>query len=165
MSDWKGVLAKVAPTLAAALGGPFAGIAANTICSVLTGRDVSDAGEDMIAGIVAQSDPNALLKLKKADNQFKKDMKELDIKDRDSARDLAKSTTITPQVVLSVIYTIGYFWLMYSLIQGDVTIQEDIMPLVMGLLGVMTAAQAQIMNFWFGSSSGSKEKTDALSNR
>jgi hypothetical protein len=30
------------------------------------------------------------------------------------------------------------------------------------VLGVLTAGQVQIMNFWFGSSSGSKDKTSKL---
>jgi len=33
-----------------------------------------------------------------------------------------------------------------------------------GLLGVLSTAQIQIMNFWFGSSSGSKQKTAVMAN-
>jgi hypothetical protein len=51
---------------------------------------------------------------------------------------------------------------MAALLSGQVIIPPDIKDMVMTLLGIMTAAQAQIMNFWFGSSSGSKEKTSKL---
>lgn len=162
-SDWKEVLAAVAPTLATALGGPLAGTAVAIIGRKLLGKD--DATEDDIAAALQGADPVELLKLKDADSQFKKDMKALDVQDRQSARKLAIDTSIAPQVILSVIYTAGYFWLMFMLISGDVTIPDAINGMVMALIGVMTAAQAQIMNFWFGSSSGSKQKTDKLGSK
>ena len=158
--DWKEVLAAVAPTLATALGGPLAGNAVAIIGSMLLGKH--DATEEEIAVVMTTTTPAELLKLKAADAQFKKDMKSLDIDDRKSARKLAVDTSIAPQVSLSVIYTVGYFALLYLLISGEVTIPAGIQPMVTILLGVMTAAQAQIMNFWFGSSSGSKEKTGKL---
>tara|TARA_R110002096_G_scaffold315227_3_gene509456 strand:- start:6649 stop:7143 length:495 start_codon:yes stop_codon:yes gene_type:complete len=159
-SSWKETLAAVAPTLATALGGPLAGTAVAIIGRKLLGVD--NASEDDIAAALIGADPSELLKLKDADHQFKKDMKALNVQDRNSARKLAIDTTILPQVLLSSIYTTGYFWLMAMLISGDVSIPADISGMVMALIGVMTAAQAQIMNFWFGSSSGSKEKTSKL---
>jgi hypothetical protein len=41
---------------------------------------------------------------------------------------------------------------------GDVEIAANLQSEFNIVLGVMTAAQAQIMQFWFGSSSGSKAK-------
>ena len=158
--DWKETLAAVAPTLATALGSPLAGTAVAIIGRKLLGKD--DATEEDIARALGSADPTELLKLKEADQQFKKDMKALDIQNTQGARKLAIDTSIAPQVLLSIIYTGGYFWLMFMLISGGVTIPTDIMPMVMTLLGVLTAGQAQIMNFWFGSSSGSKEKTSQL---
>jgi hypothetical protein len=162
MSDWKEVLSKVAPTMAGALGGPFAGIAANTICSVLTGKSVKQASTEMVQDLIESSDPEALLKLKEADNTFKVQMKKLDVEDRKSARDMAVKTSILPQIILSSIYTVGYFWLLFSFINGDVVIAESVKSEFNMVLGVLTAAQIQIMNFWFGSSSGSKEKNGKL---
>ncbi len=160
MGNWKETLAAVAPTLATALGGPLAGNAVAIIGSMLLGKH--DATEEEIALIMTTTTPAELLKLKAADQQFKKDLKSLDIQNTQGARKLAIDTSIAPQVLLSVIYTGGYFWLMFQLISGGVTIPPAIMPMVMTLLGVLTAGQAQIMNFWFGSSSGSKEKTGKL---
>jgi hypothetical protein len=75
---------------------------------------------------------------------------------------MAIDTTILPQVSLSIIYTLGYFYLIYGLGSGTITIPESVAQPFNILLGIMTAAQAQIMNFWFGSSSGSKQKTNKL---
>jgi hypothetical protein len=160
MSDWREVLAAVAPTLATALGGPLAGTAVAIIGRKLLGKD--NASETEIEMALSVADPTELLKLKEADNQFKIDMKALDVENTQGARKLAIDTGIAPQVILSSIYTGGYFWLMGSLIGGEVVIAQDIQSLVFPLIGVMSAAQIQIMNFWFGSSSGSKEKTKKL---
>ena len=161
MSDWKKTLAAVAPTLATALGGPLAGAATQAIGAALLGKDrVFD--EDMISQAITGANPNQLVDLKKADNDFKLKTKELNIDDRKSARKLAVDTSILPQVLLSTIYTVGYFMLMFELISGGITIAPEMAAPFNILLGIMTAAQAQIMNFWFGSSSGSKEKTSKL---
>ena len=160
MSNWKETLAAVAPTLASALVGPLAGSVVSVIGNKLLG--VEDATESQIADAIKKASPEQLVALQEINNQYEIDMKSLDVKNTEGARKMAIDTSILPQVTLSIVYTVGYFWLMSALISGDVTIPEDINGMVMALLGVMTAAQAQIMNFWFGSSSGSKEKTNKL---
>ena len=161
-SDWKTIVSTVAPTMAAALGGPFAGVAMNAICSALLGKEVTNADESILADAVLTANPTTLVKLKKADQEFKLKMHQLDVDDRKSARDLATTVGMMPQVMLSVIYTIGYFYLIYGLGSGTINIPENVEQQFTILLGIMTAAQAQIMNFWFGSSSGSKAKTNKL---
>jgi len=161
-SDWKTIVSTVAPTMAAALGGPFAGVAMNAICSALLGKEVTNADESVLADAVLTANPTTLVKLKKADQDFKLKMQQLDVEDRKSARDLAKVMGMAPQVTLSVIYTLGYFYLIYGLGSGTISIPENVEQQFTILLGIMTAAQAQIMNFWFGSSSGSKAKTNKL---
>ena len=160
MSDWKETLAAVAPALATALGGPLAGAAA----SVIGGHLMGDSKATMvnIANAIAGASPEELLKLQVADKQFALDAKKLDVEDRKGARNLAINTTIMPQVTLSIIYTVGYFYLIIGLGSGEINIPESVTQPFNILLGIMTAAQAQIMNFWFGSSSGSKEKTSKL---
>lgn len=162
MSNWKATLAAVAPTLAMALGGPLAGAAVQVIGSALLGEGRT-FDEDMISQAVMGANPDQLVALKNADNDFEVKIKELNIQDRNSARKLAVDTSIIPQVLLSIIYTVGYFMLMFELIGGGITVSDEMAAPFNILLGIMTAAQAQIMNFWFGSSSGSKEKTRKLS--
>ena len=154
MSDWKSTLAAIAPGIATALGGPLAGMAVNVATSAL-GIEPTEAA---LEAAVTNGNPDALLKLKEAENRFRLEEKRLGVQDRDSARGLAKAKGVLPQVILSTVYTIGYFWLMKVLIVDGVEIAESVEPLVLGLIGVMSAAQVQIMNFWFGSSAGSKAK-------
>ena len=155
------VVKKLAPTAATAIGGPFAGLATKTIMSAL-GVDT----EEQAVEAIASGDPDVLLKLRKVDNAFKARMRELDIKeedlhrkDRDSARDLAKATSIVPQLVLSTVYTVAYAVVLWAFVTGKVQIQPEAQAQFGIVLGVLTAAQAQVLNFWFGSSSGSKQKT------
>jgi len=159
--NWKQTLAAVAPSLAGAIGGPLAFSAVKRIGQVLIG-DEFDGDESDIETAIMGASPEQLLALKNADNTFKVQMKKLDVGNTQGARKLAIDTSILPQVALSIIYTLGYFYLIYGLGSGEITIPEKVAQPFNILLGIMTGAQAQIMNFWFGSSSGSKEKTSKL---
>lgn len=161
------ILKKVAPTVATAVGGPFGGIAAAAVASAL-GVD-SDNVEDAIIS----ASPDTLLKVKMADHDFKVKMAELGIKeqqlairevevhaeDRSSARTMAAKLGMWPQVVLSIVYTVGYFVMLYLLVSGHWSPPEGSQELVAGLVGVLTAGVVKVMDFWFGSSVGSKQKT------
>ena len=101
--------------------------------------------------------------------EFQREMRKLDIDlekvhadDRSSARQMATSRGVVPQLTLSVIYTVAYGFVLWFFLSGQVIVPLDQKTLFGSLLGVLTAAQIQIMNFWFGSSSGSKQKTDAM---
>lgn len=160
--NWKDIVKKVAPTLGTAIGGPFGGIAAKFIASKFLGKD--DATEDEIADAIIGSSPEQLVKLRELDSQFKLEMRrlgiredELAVEDRKSARELARGNMV-PHIVLSAIYTAAYGAVLYAFVTGGVDIAEDTRPELNIVLGVLTAAQTQIMNFWFGSSSGSKHK-------
>jgi hypothetical protein len=160
MSNWKETLAAVAPALATALGGPFAGAATSAISKALLGKDIAPI-EDIARAVIGAS-PEQLMAMQNADKQFSIQMKKLNVEDRKSARKFAIDTSILPQVILSVVYTVGYFSTMYGLFDGALNIPDNIHDLAVSLIGIMTLAQGQILNFWFGSSSGSKEKTSKL---
>lgn len=158
--DWKRTLATVAPALATALGGPLAGMAVKVATDALG----VESSESALSELVLSGNPDALLKLKAAEHTFKIELKRLGIElakidqeDRESARELSKVNMI-PQIILSTLYTLGYFVVMYQFVTGDIVIQPESTTAFNILLGVLTAAQTQIMNFFFGSSSGSKEK-------
>ena len=160
--DWKTIVSTVAPTMASALGGPFAGVAMNAICSALLGKEVTNADETILADAVLTANPKTLVNLKKADQDFKLKMHQLDVDDRKSARGLATAVGMMPQVILSTLYVVGYFWMIYSFMYGEVDVPEEMVLQFGTLVGVITAGMIQIMNFWFGSSSGSKTKTNKL---
>lgn len=165
-STLKGLLGSLAPTLATAIGGPMGGIAMKFIADKFTSGDTGKVEDFLLS-----ADPSALKELKLADIAFKTHMKELDIdleeiafKDRDSARNLAKEKGLFPQVILSIVYTVGYFGVMFMFMTGKLQVAPEHNVMFGGLLGILSAAQIQVLNFWFGSSAGSKRKTEVIAN-
>lgn len=166
--DWKTIVRSVAPTLGAALGGPIGGVATKFLADKFLGN--SDASEAELEQAIIGATPEQLATLKKLDNDFAIQMKKLDIdvfklevEDRKSAREMFK-VNIWPQVTLSAVFVIGYFWVLYLLV-SNATIKnmaaenQALFGILATVIGVLTAAIPQILNFWFGSSMGSKEKT------
>lgn len=162
MKNLKKLIAGVAPTLASALGGPFAGSAVKFISQKLLGKDNATEAEVEIA--LASASPTELGALRKIDNEFKVEMGRqgidvfaLEVDDRKDARALAR-VNMVPQMILSVLFIGGYFFLVWMLFSGKVVISEELRDMANILIGVMTANIPQIMAFWFGSSHGSKSK-------
>lgn len=160
---WKDIVASVAPVLGTALGGPFGGMAAKFLSGKLTGKE--DTPEDELETLVTNANPDLLYKIKELDADFKVEMERLGLKkeqlvveDRKDARKLF-SVDKRPQIILSGVFVIGYFILVYALITGGFTVDPSQTALVATLIGVLTAGVSNIMQFWFGSSSGSKDKT------
>jgi len=167
--DWRGLIASVAPTIGAALGGPFGGLAAKAALSALGIEAQSDDAEAQLEQAARNATPEQLLALKRADQDFRKAMRELDVDleriaqaDRADARQMAATRGIWPQIVLSVAYSVAYGAVLWAYITGSVQVAADAQAQFSIVLGVLTAAQSAILNFWFGSSAGSKEKTAKL---
>ncbi|MEM7399293.1 MAG: hypothetical protein AAF354_10155 [Pseudomonadota bacterium] len=164
--DWKATIGSIAPAIGTALGGPVGGLATKFLADKLLGNP--DASETDIASFVQGMTPEQAATLKKLDQDFAVQMRELEIdvfrievKDRASARDLFK-VNIWPQIALSALYTIGYFAILATVVNmmmGEQEINDAVMALVSGLLGLLTGELPRINGFWFGSSMGSKEKT------
>ncbi|MGB1239353.1 MAG: hypothetical protein ACPG4U_14135, partial [Pseudomonadales bacterium] len=103
--------------------------------------------------------------IKEADQQFLTEMKKLDIdvfalevEDRQNARELAK-VNMWPQIVLSALFILGYFGILGILVYFyDADINDRIFGILNTVIGVLTAAIPMILQFWFGSSLGSKQK-------
>lgn len=164
--SWRDIVKSVAPMLGTALGGPFGGMATKFLAGKLLGDE--NAGEEQIQDLIAAQDPEVMLKLKEADQDFKVRMRELGLdekkiaaQDRDSARRLGAQTTLIPQMTLSTIFVTAFTVILYAVFTRVVALDGVQQNIVMYLLGILSAGMVQIMNFWFGSSSGSKEK-DAL---
>lgn len=162
MSNWKDTLATVAPTIAAALGGPLAGAAVRTLADVL---GVAPS-EDDIADIVAAGDHETLLALKEADHTFRLKMRELGIKedqlyleDTQSARRAYVSHKDRMVPWLAAIVVLGFFSIVVLVLAGQFHVSG---ALAGTLVGYVSAKAEQVISFYFGSSQGSKAKTDAL---
>ena len=163
--EWKSIVSTVAPIIGGTLGGPMAASAMRVVAAKLTGDE--NATEAEVEKAVLAATPAQLSGLQKADQEFKVEMaklgfkeKELHAKDRHSAREMAKKN-MWPQIILSSCYTVGYFLILTFLLLGEIKLSTSTGTLVTTLMGIMTSAQVQIMNFWFGSSAGSKDKDPA----
>lgn len=165
--DWKSLVGTVAPTLATALGGPFAGMAVKAMSAALLGNE--DATHGDLAAALAGATPDTMLKLKEAENSFALRMKELDVdvykidaSDRDSARTMQSVTKSMIVPVLATITVGGFFAVIGFVLTGTVPKDSTIVGMVIGAVGSKTE---QIYNFYFGSSAGSKDKTAHLAKR
>lgn len=163
--DWKKTLGTVAPALATALGGPLAGMAVGMATKALG----IDQSEDALAEAVASGNPEIMVKLKQVNADFTVEMKRLDVDlekiastDRSSARDMATKTTLKPQIILSTLFVIGFIAVLYGVFGGGVTVTVPMKDAAMYLLGILSTGIMQIMNFFFGSSSGSQIKTQLM---
>ena len=165
--DW---LATIAPTAATLLGGPLAGMAVDAIGKAIgltdaTKEQVKDAltsgtlNADQMAAI-KQTEADLILKVKQLDI----DMEKVHAGDRASARDMAAKTgdTWTPRIIALVVFIV---WgaVNWKLFNG--TISGDMRELVARALGTLDATLMAVIYYYFGSSAGSKEKTEAMSKK
>ena len=78
--------------------------------------------------------------------------------------DTKKQTTMSsgillPQLLLSTLFICAYAALVYVIVIGDVQTSDSTMPVLLIIVGSLTSSMTSVMSFWFGSSSGSKEKS------
>ena len=162
------LLGQLAPTIATALGGPLAGVAVKTLSNALFGHE--DATEDQISEAMASATPDQLAAIKKIDADFKVQMKSLDIDlerisagDRDSARQMQRETKDWVPKVLAIVITLGFFGiLIWMLLKGMPQTGTEALLMMLGALGT---AWTGVINFYYGSSAGSKAKTDAMNTK
>ncbi|MEE9316539.1 MAG: hypothetical protein V3U97_05460 [bacterium] len=157
-----GIVGSIAPTIASAVGTPIAGLAVNTVLNALGVKSENEA-EEML-----RSNPDALLKLKQAEAGFKVKMEELGIdleaihqKDRDSARQREMAVKDKTPSILAYVYTAGYFFILGWILKMG--IPESTKEIIMVLMGILSTAEVGIIQYYFGSSAGSKQKSDAIS--
>lgn len=168
--DWKSILKTVAPTLATALGGPLAGAATSILSTTLLGRP--DGNEDDLSVAIASGSPDVLLKLKEGEQNFKIRMKELGIDlekisadDRKSAREREVAVKdLTPRR-LAYIFTIGFFCVLFAEFYigiSGVVIPDAAQRTLDITLGVLFAMMLGVKEYYFGSSSGSVQKSEMI---
>jgi hypothetical protein len=156
----------VAPSIASAVGGPLAGMATKAISEALLGKP--DASEAELVQAAAKATPEQLLALKKAEQEFEVQMRELDIDlerianaDRDSARNREiKTKDLTPKILAGFI-TAGYFGVLFYMLRNGLP-QHGGSEAMLVMLGTLGTAWGGVVAYYFGSSAGSKEKTDAM---
>ena len=112
-----------------------------------------------------------LMRLRIEDDKLDLAELELRLKDTDSARDreVQISTSdkapllnkiVTPVLALSILLLT--FVLFGVVMFNDTPVEASRKDILIYILGVLSAIASQIVSYYFGSSAGSKEKTDAL---
>jgi hypothetical protein len=152
--DWRSLVATVAPVLGTALGGPLAGMAVKAIGDAV---GLQSATVDTVSTALANATPDQLAAIKKADQDFARQMKELDIKldeleteDRASARQMMIQTRARTPAVLSYFVVILITAIYCYLIMGDYS-QLTVSDLVLGrILGTLDTAFAVVLAYWLG---------------
>jgi hypothetical protein len=166
MADWKDLVKLIAPTVATALGGPLAGVAVRALSEALLGRP--DGTQDEIAAAINGATADDLVRIREADVSLQRDLAaaEIDLErilaeDRSSARQREISTgdTWTPRILAGVV-TLGFFGVLVWLLAWGIPEAGGEALLVM--LGSLGTAWTAIVSYYYGSSAGSRAKTEAI---
>lgn len=144
---------------------PYAAGAVNPALGAVLGAALGTKPEPDAIKAALQSDPQAAEKLAAYEVQLKQIVAnqavadhQADVENTQGARNLAITKGFWPQIVLTALFTGGYFIILYVLLTKALDLPPAQSALVSGFLGVVTAQVVQQGNFWFGSSHGSQKK-------
>lgn len=156
----------VAPSIASAVGGPLAGMATKAISEALLGKP--DGTEQELLQAVDRATPDQLLALKRAEQTFAVQMRELDIDleriavaDRDSARNREVKTRDWTPKVLAALITVGYFGALFYMLRNGLP-QHGGSEAMLVMLGTLGTAWGGVVAYYFGSSAGSRAKDELM---
>jgi len=157
--SWKKTLASIAPTLATALGGPFAGAATKFLAGKFLGDE--DLGEPELDQFISTASPDLLLDIKNADNEFKLSMEKMGVdvfqieaNDKKNARAEHKHSYMP--AVLSVGLSLVVAGIVYMLFY--LSPPEGSRDVLFMLLGVVIKEWGGAMQYWFGTTRSSANK-------
>ena len=159
----------IAPTVASALLGPMGGVAVAGITKILglDGGTVADISKAIAEGNIT---PEHVAEIRKLELQYQADErergfryaelafkeKEVDANDRDSAR--RRESTVQDKTTRNLAYLIvGGFLGMVGATLGGWTQVDSV--LAGTLIGYLSAKAEQVASYYFGSSSGSAQKS------
>ncbi len=158
---------------AASLGGPLGTMAANAVGTAI-GVDKIAPNKESIADAIAAAtskDPEAMLKLKQAEQDFQIQMAKLgfddsekilsmDAADRTNARAREIAVRDRLPMILALCVTSGFFLLLAMLAYHAVP--PDSAKILDVMVGSLGTAWIGVINYYFGSSAGSAQKTNIL---
>lgn len=156
-------LKQIAPTVASALGGPLAGLAVAAVSKAM-GVEPAEVNGILQSGQMTGEQLAALklaeLELKKheSDNGFK--FAELEIRDRDSARQREMSVKDNTNKVLAYTVVLSFVAVVGTTLAGYTKVES---VLAGTLIGYLSAKAEQVLAYYFGSSKSSDRKTELLS--
>ena len=156
---WKNTLSSIAPTLATALGGPFAGAATKFLAGKFLGDE--NASEVDLDQFISTANPETLLAVKNSDNEFKLSMEKMGVDvfkieadDKKDARVNHKHSYMP--AVLSIglsLVVAGIVYMLFYLSPPDGS--RDVLFM---LLGVVIKEWGGAMQYWFGTTRSSANK-------
>ena len=163
-----GAIRDVAPTLAGAFGGPLAGAAVGTLSRAIFGRD--DADEGALEEAILAGDPETLKALKSAEVDFRKavlnaetEARKIAAGDRANARARQIALKDATPTVLGLAVISGFFFVLTIMLLRELPAEADTeFSIMLGSLATMTAA---VVNYFFGSSADSREKTKIMAGK
>jgi len=162
--DWLTTLAKLAPTVASALGTPVAGMAVAALESALGITGASDIQKTIEQGQLTSdqvaSIQQAEIALKAKAQELGLNFEQLAVDDRKSARDMQTTTRSSIPGTLAIGVTLGFFGILVGLMTDNVT-KSDALLLMLGSLGTAWTA---IVSFYFGSSASNQDKDHMIHN-
>lgn len=160
--DW---LKSLAPALGTALLGPIGGAAAAFIADKL-GIEVKTVAAVTAALNGGNLTPEQISSIKLAEVDFKKFLADNEIRlesfaaaDRANARDMQKAAPSRMPAVLTAMITLGFFGVLGWMLHDAAVVDH---PPVMIMLGSLGTAWTGACSYWFGTTSGSRAKTDLI---
>jgi|TARA_R110001599_G_scaffold98461_2_gene253089 hypothetical protein len=152
----KSLVGAFAPTIGKALGGPLGGAAAQTIAKVLG----CEPDERSLTAAISNATPEQLAEIKKAELNFERQMKELDVdvfkletEDAQKAREAFRGDWTPKIIAVSLVIFFGGYIALVTL-QDPAANDDGIVNLVLGYLGGLVSS---IISFYYGASHKHKE--------
>jgi hypothetical protein len=163
--DWKAAIGAIAPTVATALGGPLAGLAVDAVGSAFGWTDATKEKVEE-AFSKGQMTGEQILALKQAELALVQQEKELGFKfaelefrDRDSARQRESNVKDSTNKILAYAVVGGFLAVVGGTLAGWAKVDS---VLAGSLIGYLSAKAEQVLSYYFGSTSGSAEKSRLL---
>lgn len=158
-----------APMIATLAGGPMAG----KLVSMLTRGTNTNSLEDAIQSLENHPNPELLLAEIEAENKVKLQELNACMEVTKNAQNMYKETSrngdslirrapVYQAFFINIAWLVSFFAVLY-LSFGGAQITEDLRALVYTGFGALTTELARCNHFFFGSSSGSKDKSESLS--
>jgi len=181
--DWKKIIGTVAPAVASLIGGPMSAIAVKSLSNIFLGKD--DGSEDEVAqAVLTGMTPDKIVELQKLNKEHEEKMAEIGfdyaklnqttelayVDDTKDARKYHTNNTFWLGVAILSMFAVTMGMSLfgaYQILSGGITIKDvatvaAVSGFIGSIIGYVASASQQVIGYFYGSSSGSSKKTDAL---
>lgn len=166
-------LIQFAPVLAGLLGGPKAEAVAAVAADVA--RAVTGQSDNASAVEALRNSPDLALQYQQAMNAREVELARIaadtrrdesnaavaiaqtDAADRSSARSVYMAHRPSAPGIISAVVIVGFLGILFGVLEGTLSLPESDVALI--LVGNLAAGFGQALNFWLGSSEGSRRKS------